>query len=591
MSKKIRVDFSETEDIVISPDNERIKHEVAGVVSIHNPSSKEQIWATEMTVSNSENTNRLQPGSYEVGAIKPGEFWSRNYSLQDITPVLTLIEDIDTDFEKDNGDFERHTLLYNKETGVLFKITLKNVFGKKKIDNINLVKHLPDIAGEPQLLGEPKGEVLQEEDQIKWNLPELHIGDEAVLQIYIPCTPTSGEAVGAGEIYVTYEVENQNIIEPEPYLTSQTMIKPQVKPVEVAPDEWEVEVKFTGNEELDTRLEGFEVSQNGKALYKKPEGHNKVLAGGMWKDKFQMTSDGYPNLEKQVKYRPLWYVTRSIHSTIKKEEWVLPVLMINANKTLDPPECLSYARTDIRVSSVIENTGTGVISEAIYEEKIPPYLYLKPDTLMVLAGNEEVDEDRISVETQAIEDEDDPKLKESRPLITKVKFDKMTGVSPNVELKLMYVLHACKPIPKIEYPMPLSTTVRPNPLTKEQATDTVIWKNEEPALKIKFARRSYDISNDVKGGTHDGQFEVTINVENTGEVDIENIVLQQKLPPGFRFVDYIPKHLVCSQEEQVVKWSLPKLVNQGSVQISFTVETSESGAIFMAEEPRMIIKG
>ncbi|MFX1534615.1 MAG: hypothetical protein ACFFDI_10370 [Promethearchaeota archaeon] len=591
MSKKIRVDFSETEDIVISPDNKRIKHEVAGVVSIHNPSAKEQIWAAEMTVSKSEDTSRLQPGSYEVGTIKPGEFWSKNYSLQESIPVLTLTEDIDIDFEKDKGDFERHTLLYNKETGVLFKITLKNIFGKKKIDNINLIKHLPDIAGEPQLLGEPKGEVVQEDDQIKWNLTELLVGEEAVLQIYIPCKPTNGESVGAGEIYVTYDVENHNIVEPEPYLTSQIMVKPQVKPLEVAPDEWEVEVKFTGNEELDTRLEGFEVSQNGKALYKKPEGHNEVLAGSIWKDKFQMDSDGYPNLEKQVKYRPLWYVTRSIHSTIKKEEWVLPVLMINARKTLDPPECLSYARTDIQVTSIIENAGTGVIAEAIFEEEIPPYLYLKPDTPIVLASNEKIDEEKISVETQAIEDENAPELKESRSLVTKVTLDKMTGVSPNVELKLMYILHACKPIPKIKYPTPLHTTVRPDPTTKEGATHTVTWKNEEPELKIKFARRSYDISNDVKGGTHDGQFEVTINVENTGEVDIENIILEQKLPLGFRFVDYIPKHLVCTQEEEVVKWSLPKLVNQGSVQISFTVETKESGAIFMAEEPRMIIKG
>ncbi|MFX0093354.1 MAG: hypothetical protein ACFFBD_16480, partial [Candidatus Hodarchaeota archaeon] len=443
MSKKIRVDFSEKEDIVISPDNNRIKHDVTAVVSIQNPATQSRVWAMELSVSQSENTERLQPGSYDVGVINPESTWTREYSVRSPIPVLTLTEDIDTDFKPNEENPERHTLLFNKEAKVLFQITIKNTFGKKKIDNIKVIKHLPSIAGEAMFLGEVKGQAVQVDNTIKWNVPELFINEEAVLRVYVPCTPTNGDAVGAGEIDVTYEVENHNIVESEPYLTSQVMVKPQVKPIEVAPDEWQVDLKFTGNEELDVQLEEFEVSQAGESLYKKPEGHNEIIADRVWEDSFNMTFSEYPNLEKVVKYRPLWYITRSIHSKIKKLEWILPVLKINVTKTLDPPECLSYARTDIQVSSVIENTGTGVIIEGIFSEIIPPYLYLKPETVEVAVNGRVIDKDRYTVETQTLEEgEDDSNLKVARPLTTKVNLDTETGIISGEKLQLTYIIHA-----------------------------------------------------------------------------------------------------------------------------------------------------
>ncbi|MFX1512689.1 MAG: hypothetical protein ACFFCQ_08895 [Promethearchaeota archaeon] len=587
MTKKILVDFTETEEILLAPDNEKKKQDVSGVLTIENPAENEDLWSTELRISTSEGST-FGAGLYDVGEIAKQSKWTRNYEITDPATILTLTEVIDTDYVTgEENNFQRHCLICKQPSTILFHITLTNNFSTP-VKNIRVRKYLPEIAELPCSFVEPhEGVTSIEGREVLWRLPSLDPEQEVHLGILASCTPETSKEIPAGKVEVNYDIIGTNQILITPVLQAETYVSPEVQPKEVEPNVWEVQTKFSGNPELKIRLEDFIVRTNeGQVIYQSDP--DEELAGGeVWTDHFRIESENHPNLQKEVNYRPLWEITRNIHSHMLKEEWTLPVLEIAVSKILSPDRILSYERSDIEVKSVIENIGTGMIDKVTLKEDIPQYCYLIKDINVVVGDKEILDDKRIHDTPEVDETEKLEELKQTRQLVSSISLQP-DGVKPGQKIEMTYILHAAKPKPNLPYPTRFKASAWPAPATQQPVTAKAIWEgNEEPGLTVEFASRSWNLSEDVKKGSEPGEFVNTITLANTGEVTIENIQILQELPTDFQFIEYVPKTVMCEEKEKEVLWTIPRLPRTEAVRISYTVKT-ETAKVFRKTNPTIL---
>jgi hypothetical protein len=154
---------------------------------------------------------------------------------------------------------------------------------------------------------------------------------------------------------------------------------------------------------------------------------------------------------------------------------------------------------------------------------------------------------------------------------------------------MRYDILAKNPKPEVKYDTPVE--IRAN--TAIPGKFFVISPPEEPVIKIKYVKRKLKTLKSIRPGMSAGEFDITIRVQNKGDVELENIEVIDKIPTGFKLTEcqetegmnYEVKSV--NQESEIV-FSMDELQGKESVSIKFTCSGEGD---YPRTEPTVVVKG
>jgi len=118
-------------------------------------------------------------------------------------------------------------------------------------------------------------------------------------------------------------------------------------------------------------------------------------------------------------------------------------------------------------------------------------------------------------------------------------------------------------------------------------------KAEIPNIKIKYVKRKLKTLKSIKPGMMEGEFSINLHIQNKGSVELENIILKDKIPKGFNLADFTPpegvKHeVIKTDEESELQLKIPELKGSESIKINYKCAGMGD---YPRYEPEVIVQG
>lgn len=584
---KVIVDLSEKINCVLSGDNKVKSISAKGILTIRNPSQRNKVWSCELQLGGVSSTS-LKEERYEVGEVPAGGTWTLEYDIPVESPLIRLKETVDT-FPKDSEI--SWAVPFNRLTPIKCIISLTNpsdVFAK----NIEVRKRIPKGFGDPSIEPPQTGvaEYIPETREIVWKAFDLAPGAEVTLAINMAIKPEDVKPIGAGEVMLTYQVTGSTVSSLDPALYGISDLRFGVEPAESPsrPALWDCTLEFYNTSdfvELLLDVEAFLVS-DGKKPVASLSPDVELLPKQSWSYKFQVESPELPVFETKFDYMVAYEVRKSVYTKVVKEETLLPVMRVEAEKTFMPAEVDAYDKTPMSVAVSVFNVGSAELDATSIVDTIPEdFKAPTPDKIKVILGDKEVSSGvSINLEPPSAPIEQPKTLK-----ISVVGLSKVGGFKPGQTMKVTYPIVAWGPKPKGKYLAPLKVTCNISPPGLEG--EFVRLEEKPPAIEVKYARRAVKIFKEsVTPGAEKNQYVVPLVLMNSGEVNIENVAVKDFVPSGFKLVSWKPEELQPKVEETpdglVLSWVFARLEPKQEIQFSYVIEGSGR---YVRREPQISI--
>jgi len=579
----IIVDITDNENIVLVPtgigatgvhDIKEIKGN--GTLLIKNPSQKSRLW--NVTCDLKEVMDTTLDKILNVGSINPGQEFKKDYELQGLKEPCLKVSEI-FDIEKGISDTVNNVFLYEKINDCSVKINLVNGVDLP-ISEIKVVKEMPEIFHEIQIETPNAGtaELTDEAGKkvVVWNVPSLDGKQSANLVISLTVNAKNRENYSLGSLKVNYLVNNLKINKVDPEVRGLTdSMSGASRDESDTPQSWDCNVEFNNDSEFKVRLEDVKVS------HKIPTGVETVLSEtpnlelapeASWDKDFKIEASAQvPELEPEIKFTTLFGVVTRIRGEIVKEPTIYNVLSTEVKKVINPPEVAAYANTDMTIENTISNKGTTPlvtleITDEIPVDFIPP---LTTDIKLVVKnpeGSIEIQERFEFIDKLMITPGDqNPDTK--HVLRLKLK-DMEKQLPPNSDIILSYPISAKNPKPEVKYNTPIETKAN----VAVKGNDFIISPPEEPEIKIKYVARKLKTLKSIKPGATEGEFNISVRIQNKGEVELENLVVKDKIPAGFSVTDVKfdhPYEIIKKGDSSEIEAKITYLNGQESVNLNY----------------------
>ena len=514
----------------LDPKGEITKSAGTGNLYIRNPSQSTTLWSIKLSSSFGPAVRGLE--NQEIPHLQPGKEYLQSYEFG-LDSNLIVTERIDTLYTDDVTDLNtsRNTVVKGFANKVLFEIQLKNKYNFPLVD-IALTKSFDASLIECKPVDGYDGTVNSPSNPLKWTLDRIEVGETKTLKFVVTLTPQSSEKIKTGEIVVTGQGSGL-LTDINPAIDSECdNVDLSVDVIESdSPGIWKILINYTNASEFETLFETLNVKSPEIQILdlKVDTVFNPNADAPSWSKEEPLNSSDYPEITKDFKYRAVHEVQSHVDINIHKETDLLEVVEMNAEKHFDPPEVKTYTRMPVNYTIEIPNLGTAQIGRIELEETIPPYLMVH--ALSVTGGGEY----KIDVKIEGMEGLDEKETQDissrqlsgKRQLLATITLAKY---SPGNRLIVSFDCTAEKPKPNLDY------TARS--IVKAYAVSPTIpyeiqskMSQETPELKVKFAKRSFKSTTNYKG-IADNEYEVTIEVVNTGEVPLHNIFINHKIQGG-----------------------------------------------------------
>ncbi|MHA1608201.1 MAG: hypothetical protein ACTSWP_11855 [Candidatus Freyarchaeota archaeon] len=581
------MDLTENVSCTLTGDNEVKEISAKGVLTIKNLSSKNKLWSCELHLKGASSTS-LKEETYNVGEVPAGGTWSLEYDIPVEDTILRLKETVDTFSQNDVVNW---AVALNKVMPIRCTITLTNP-SDLFVKDVEVRKKIPKGFGDPSIEPPQTGtaEYLADVREVVWKDFELAPGAEATLNINVQMKTDAVQPVGAGEIKVTYHVEGKTRSALEPDLFCISDLRFGVEPAEspTKPNTWDCTLEFLNTSdfiELLLNVESYLVS-DGKRQVASITPNVELLPNQSWSYTFQVESPDVPVFETNFDYRVAYEVVRNTYTTIVKEDTVLPVMHVTAEKTFTPSEVDAYDKTPITTTIKVFNMGSAdldaiSIIDTIPEDFKPP----TTDRIKVFIGEQELAE---GVDALLEPPSGDP----SQPKTLKIIISglgKIGGFRPGQTLRVTYPMVAWGPKPQGKYLAPLKVSCNINPPGLE--AEFLELEEAPPAIGIKYARRAVKIFKEaVTPGAEKNQYVVPLVLVNSGEVNIENVTVKDFVPPGFKLVSWKPEELQPkvseTSEGTMLSWVFARVEPGQEIKFSYVIEGSGR---YIRREPQVSI--
>ncbi|MHA1275270.1 MAG: hypothetical protein ACTSQS_17845, partial [Promethearchaeota archaeon] len=533
-----------------------------------------------------------------VGSINPNQEYIQEYEVQNLKePVLNVLEQFDT--ERGTADTINNAFLYETKNLCSIKLTLTNKISLP-INDIKLTREMPGFLQEIEIKAPSSGNAdLGEEDGKRvliWTIDSLNAGES--IDLILECSVIMQEktAQSLGALKVTYIAEGHKL----------TMLNPEVRCLTdsmsgidrdegSSPGTWDCNVEFINESEFQVKLEEVKVKQNipsGSEIVVSQTPNSTLAPNNSWDFDFQVESKNVPELESQIQFTALFKVITRVIGEINKESTIYDVLAAEIHKEINPPEVGAYANTEMEIKNIITNTGTASIEtlkifDEIPEDFIPPAI----NQIKIIVQNPEnkyeiQERTEFIKKIEIIPEDQNPDSKHS---ITVRLQNLEKELPPNSKIIVNYPLMAKNPKPDVKY----NTPVEMKGNTKAKGLYFKKSPTETPEIKIKYVKRKLKTLKSIKPGMSEGEFSITVRIQNKGAVELENIVVKDKIPKGFSLSTFTPPEgatheVIQLGEESELQIKIPELKANEAISINYNCAGSGD---YPRSEPQVVVVG
>ncbi len=494
------------------------------------------------------NTN-MEPKALNVGALNPGAQFEKDYDIQNlIEPNLKVVEEFDTDREL--TDILNNTFLYETDNKCKLKLTIENPLNLPILD-INIRRELPSLLQNLDLkkpnLGSAEIAVEGTERVLIWKIESLDENSSTQLELECLANVKERKVQALGTLKITYLINGLKLTMFDPSIRGLTDSMSGVSRDEgSSPGSWDCNVEFVNDSDFEVKLESVQVAFKSKASKENVVSQtplSNLAPSGSWNFPFKIESQDVPDLSSEIEFTPLFEVIPRIIGEITKESTIYSVLSSDISKTISPPEVDAYANTNMTITNQVNNLGTAKIDlinvhDEIPADFIPPLTKQIKIELKNVSGVLDIISREEYVNKIAINPDD--QNPDSKHLL-KVSLRNLEKLMyANAQLMITYPVLAKNPKPGVKYSTPVE--LKANVFVKGK--NLVMIPPQEPEIKIKYVQRKFKTLKSIKPGTAEGDFNITVRIQNAGDVELENIVINDKIPKGFKLTDFKKKNIV-----------------------------------------------
>ncbi len=591
----IIADITDKEKIILDGSSNLKEITGNGTLLIKNPSQKSRLWNLNCDLKEIVNTS-FEEKVLNAGTINPDQEFAKDYELTDLkAPSLNVIEVFDTDNSDPNK--VNNTFLFKNDNKCLLKLKIENPL-EIPIINIKVKRDIPTFFQEIEIRNPNLGESsLKEEDGKKflyWEISSLGGKHKAELDVYLTVNMKERNEQALGELNVTYLVNDYKL----------SMINPEVRGLTDSmsgidrdegsqPGVWECNVEFINESEFQVRVEDVKVSQTittgvESVVSQTP---NAILEpDSSWDFDFKVESKDVPELGSEIVFTPLYVVIPRVIGDILKESTIYTVISATIEKTITPPEVAAYANTEISIVNIVVNDGSSPIEKFFISDEIPP------DFIPPLVKEIKIELDGIDISSREefiqrilVDPSDKDFTKKHQIYIELFNLSKEFLTTKNMVVS--YPLLARNPRPPSE--TTYMTPVRLEINCPVEGKSFIKFPDSEPELKVRYVKRKLKTLKSIKPGLNEGEFSISVRVQNKGDVELENLLIKDLIPAGFSLTEFIPPEgttheIVQESGESELQVKVVEIKGGSSLSINYTCSGSGD---YPRAEPKVIVLG
>ena len=592
MSDLIVVDITENEKILLDGSLNLKEATGNGKLVIKNPSQKSRLWNLVCDLKEIVNTS-ISDRELNAGILNPAQEFVEQYEITNLKePSLKVIEIFDTD--DNTSDTVNNAFLFDYDNCCRLKLILNNPLDHV-ISNIKLQREIPDFFQEIEIIPPKSGVAGLVEDSgsrfLNWDVVSLEGHQILELELLCKVNVSDKDQKELGALNVAYLVNNYKL----------TMLNPEIRGLTDSmsgidrdegsqPGMWDCTVEFINESEFQVRLEDVKVFHKittGSETVVSQTPNRMLNPEQMWDFDFKAESKDVPELSSTIEFTPLFVLITRLVGEINKESTVYDVLSATIDKLINPPEVDAYANTDMVISIPIINNGTSPIDSIIVTDDIPAD-FIPPLLNEIKIKLGDIDISARTDYTRKFEINPDDQSPDNTHSVNIELFNLASEFSPNKKLELTYPLKARNPRPPTEtrYITPIKIEIN-SPVVGKAFTKMPVV---DPEIKIKYVKRKLKTLKSIKPGLTEGEFSISVRIQNKGDVELENILIKEKIPQGFELVEInlTSYDLVDGEDGTELKIKIDELKGNDSTAINYSC--SGQGE-YPRYEPEVIVMG
>lgn len=590
MSDLIIIDITESEKVGLDGMSSLKDIRGEGNIMIKNPTQKSRLWNLTCDLKEVVNTT-LASRELEIGILNSEQSHKTGYQIQDLKhPSLNISEEFDTDIkiqEKMNDIFR-----YDMDNRCKLILHIINPL-EQPVTNIKLSREIPKYYKEVEIQNPNVGVagMVAEESlrYLNWDIVSLEAGQKAKLEIVCTIHPENSDKKSLGALDVSYLINNYKLTYLAPEIRGLTDSMSGIDRDESSqPGLWECNVEFINESEFQIRLEDVKVTHKittGVETLVSQTPNRLLNPGQEWNHSFQVESKNVPELNSTIEFTPLFVVITRVNGHIHKEPTIYPVLSATIDKKITPSEVDAYANTDVTIENTIHNSGSSLINLIELSDELPS------DFIPPMVGQIKIQMGEIDISAQSeytktldiIPDDQNPETIHSIHLV----LDNLQ-FSPKSDLLITYPLKARNPRPPTEVLYKTPVTLKINSMKEGTLYKTV--PDIEPEIKVKYVKRKLKTLKSIKPGTMEGEFTVNVRIQNKGSVELENIVIKDRIPKGFSLSHINHEEYNLNSEEEYSELNVKLEELKGNQSFTLTYSCTGQGD-YPRYEPSVSVLG
>ena len=584
---KIVIDVHEYEETILTPSGDVKEIQTKGEINVLNLSASHRLWDLKLNIGNKDLSNLK--GMYAIVSIEPGQKWTQDYSFSNVSqPILKLTEVIDTSAKNEgvNTNFAK-----GMSDTCTIKIILENN-SEKAIQNIALVKEIPDYLKELKIVYVSDGNPALNGHKLEWTIATLEAEQVASITVEGRTEIMDSSMKSGNPIEVSYEsiMALRSKVAPSIEGLTDVMVGQDKEEDSEKPGLWNCNVEFSNESDFEITLKKMSATSKivtGEETLFEITPNAVVPASKSYVHAFTIDSKSVPNFNPKVEFTANHDVYTIIHGTIIQEAKSFNVIETKTTKTIDPPEVKANANTDMKITVLIDNVGTATLDSLELEDSIPQHF--QPPTIdkLLFEMVQSTSESQITVlGSQNVVLSIIPDDTEA----TKCHVIKasLTGLEkwwkPKVAVRLSYPLIARNPLPNTRYEAPVDVTSNTNPIGVGYPDKCA----EVPVIGIKYVKRKVKAMKAVSPAGSEGKFKISLKIINQGGVELEGIKVVELVPQGFKAMDFSmkPELIENPQGDQLI-WTIPRINPEETIKIDYV---NEGKGEFPRTEPEVVFK-
>jgi len=545
---------------------EGTKAESKGTFIIENVSSKDRLWDIDVKLAEIGGTD-LEEEFVSVSELPPGKTSEIEYSLtkKDLAPIVEVKEFIST---LNDPNSESYSLVLNQENKIYSAITVKNL-SDAKLSNIEVTKLVPAEFNNADVvrssIGKTDVDKTDDGRSVIWKIEELNAGAEAKIEIRTEVEiKDKDNKVKSGKILVKYtspsSLSGLKIDKFDAYTNNNFYISSDEQDEE--PDKYDCQFTFENKSEFMVRLVNADVydpkDDSKKYVDVDPKEIPPLPGGAKWiSNAWQYKSDpgADPHFKTKVEFFAISDHQINTMGALDIADLELAVASIDGWVKYDVSKIASFKQTEFHATMHVENTGGAGLNEVILTDKISSGLIPPAADQIVISLNDE----EIELDTDAIKIEpsnQDPNGTHTLTVSLKdLRETELEAFGPGDVVEVKYPLIAAKPDKDVRFVSNVLYLANTYPAGKALEV-----RPQAAEIEVTHIRKKYYAGKDIAALSKAGEYEITLYVVNTGQFDLVNYEIIDRIPENFEYSKCTEDPDVKKEAGQdVLKWVIEKI--------------------------------